>query len=320
MSAGAQDTTRQAAGFGAQDTTRQAAGFGAQDTTRQTNLFAQESRQSNPELQKAIDESVQKTLFAMCEEVFVSLLGRLEQQIEVALDEHDKHLLEVLLEKIEERENEKKRFADENNYLTAFDTASESGAIDASNVPQAPDAEMQKEERWKQYRQLIDRIATDFKKSFFQEWSATLRAQRPFMNPAQRNLLKQMIAERFGNVERQNKAQTDALWREIQILRNESNSLKHIILQHTLSNSQRQTQNCATCCRQQGQDFRQTTLRQENSERHAQEDLQAIVSQPSSQSASPLSSPLSSPPLPFTVSPPLSEWPGTALHRSPTPP
>lgn len=131
-----------------------------------------------------------------------------EQKIETALAHLDASGGEARLSGLDARKEEN------NKYLAAFDAHEPLHWREIPSPPQTPpntetalacgaDGEDERayRQRRDQYRALIACVARDFRRIFFQDWSAELRAQRPFMNSVQRNFLQDMIAQRFQQME-----------------------------------------------------------------------------------------------------------------------
>jgi len=81
------------------------------------------------------------------------------------------------------------------------------------------------------YADLVQQIAYDFRRHFFESWARELRHQRPFMNEHQRQLLHQMIVERFGEVEHGLRQQVEELHKQNQSLRAELHDMLRSLMQ-----------------------------------------------------------------------------------------
>lgn len=81
------------------------------------------------------------------------------------------------------------------------------------------------------YADLVQQIAYDFRRHFFDCWARELRHQRPFMNEQQRQLLHSMIVDRFGEVEHGLRQQVEQLHEQNQSLRGELHDMQRSLMQ-----------------------------------------------------------------------------------------
>lgn len=77
------------------------------------------------------------------------------------------------------------------------------------------------------YRALVQQVAYDFRRAFFLDWSNELRAQRPFMNAVQRNMLQKMVSERFEYLESGLSSQIHELQQQTRILEAQIRNLRN---------------------------------------------------------------------------------------------
>mgnify|MGYP000256409023 CR=1 FL=1 len=267
----------------------------AQCADEQKEELGEQGDANNDHVRTYVAALVEQAVAAQCAQMHRDLSASIEAKIEIALAGSDEQSETANQESVTVKEAE-------NPYLVAFDA--HQGAADEP-VPAAPLAGTSaddKRERNEQYRVLIARVASDFRRTFFQDWSANLRAQRPFMNSVQRNFLQNMIAERFRYMEGAWRTHIDALVRENDALRQKIDALEHKFLQHSVAvNEGDQCHECDV---------------QRNKQRHHQQQQQAGAQADFDAVFRRVPSPLSSPPP--------DEWPVALQHdafrRSPTPP
>jgi len=80
------------------------------------------------------------------------------------------------------------------------------------------------------YSDLVQQLAYDFRRFFFESWARELRQQRPFMNEQQRQLLHCMIVERFGQMEQALRDQADDLRQQNNALQRDLSEMQRALM------------------------------------------------------------------------------------------
>lgn len=148
-----------------------------------------------------------------------------------------------------------------NPYMALFDRGNAGGESARDNAPAAAAA----------YRDLVQQVAYDFRRFFYEAWARDLRQQRPYMNDTQRDLLQRLLVERFGEIEHGSHAAIAALQRENAALRRDVDAL----LAAAVANSAAKSQGASTPA-DQNKEFGATPLTSSSSKRYTESARQYI--------------------------------------------